>query len=149
MAAVTKWRCLQSFNNQATKENNATSIYHEGTATTQVRHRARVNSDIMLYCTVISKPIARPMKNRIVANMTHDVEKGEIIFATMRKSSDMNRGGFRPMRSATCPQAMLPTKTPAICTEVIVDGTQSRSHTRFHYSRKKGIKLIDNKITSN
>lgn len=133
ITAVAMWMCCQFFNSHVTRAKRAISIAHEGTATTQVRHRARVNSDITLYCTVSSNPIARPMKKRTIANINHDVENAASMLNMIMANNAKKSGCFRPTRSATCPHARLPSKTPPIWMDVIAEGIHALSQIRSHW----------------
>lgn len=72
------------------------------------------------------------MKKRSTVNIIHDIENADAVLRSVKDKTDRKRGGFLPIRSATCPHARLPIKTPAICTDVIVDVIHALSHTILH-----------------
>ena len=123
---------LPVFGYQATNANNAISIHQDGTNTIHVRHLAKVNSACILYCIVMSTPIAKPRKNLMIANICHDTENTASRFKTTSEAIDRNKGNFRPIKSAICPARRFPVNTPAICIDVIVCGTQAMSQSKFH-----------------
>ena len=138
ITAVVTWIHFQSWSNQATSANIVVSIGQEGIAITHDRHRACVNSDIMLYCTVRWKPMATPMKSLTVANITQDVENTATMLRIIIDSKAIIIGGLRPTRSASWPQTRLPTNTPAIWTDVMTVGIQSLcSQTKDHWNNNK------------
>lgn len=133
MMAVVTCSHIQSFSSQDASAKNVISIAHDGIATTQDRHLACVNSDVILYCTVRWKPIATPMRNRMAANICQETEKTDSTLKTTSANIAMTIGGFRPIKSASWPHTRLPTSTPAIWTDAIVVGIQSFwSHTKDH-----------------
>lgn len=65
------------------------------------RHFTGVNSDVILYWTVSSNPIAMPIKNRRTVNIIQDTENADNKLNRARESKAKNSGFLRPKRSAT------------------------------------------------
>ena len=72
------------------------------------------------------------MKNLATTSIVQLMEKYETRWNTNSMAMEAKNGFFLPNRSDNCPDTILPTHIPAICSDVIVAVTQDRPHTRLN-----------------
>lgn len=115
---------------QARNANTQDWIGQDGKPMIHTRHLARLNSDNKLYLTVMKKVVPIPTKTLATANIIQLTEKNPTRLATIIMAMADINGGFRPIRSPSCPAIILPRSIPAIWMVITVLGMKSWSQTK-------------------